>query len=55
MEKVRPIKNLKTHYTSFNCGVCGKLIARNSEKCKRCGTPANWFRIDEVERDELGR
>ena len=52
MEKVRPIKNLKTRYTSFNCGACGKLIARNGEKCKRCGTPADWYRIDE---DEVGK
>ena len=55
MEKKTPIKNLKTRYTSFNCGSCGKLIARGSDRCKRCGTLADWSRAYEVARYELGR
>jgi len=47
MDKVPPVKNLKTRYTYFYCGDCGKLIARGREKCSRCGKPADWSKIYE--------
>lgn len=46
MDKLPPILNLKTRYTSFNCANCGKLIARGRERCTRCGTLADWSKIN---------
>lgn len=39
---VKPIEEVKAHYTIHRCGKCGKQVAMTSKTCKYCNTKIDW-------------
>ena len=39
---IEPIKTIRSRYSYYVCGCCGKKIARNRKRCWFCGKEIKW-------------